>query len=175
MSRQAEQVYALLERKRIPYRRAEHPAVHTIEEMLALSLDQAEAVTKNLFLRDDKKRNYYLVTVRQDRHVDLKALRTLLGSRPLSFASPPDLKRMLGLEPGAVTPFGVLEDQEHIVTVALDAAFRPDRIIGIHPNDNTQTVWLSAADLKQVLQEAGAPFLWLELEPEGAAVPTTEA
>ena len=66
---------------------------------------------KNLFLRDDKKRHYYLVVVKKDKAVDLKGLRALLGSRPLSFASEQDLSRCLGLPKGAVTPLGILNDE----------------------------------------------------------------
>lgn len=154
----------LLEERAIPSQWAQHPAVHTIAEMRALGLKHAEMVAKNLFLRDDKKRNYYLVSVHQDRLVDLKSLRLQLGSRPLSFASPQDLQRLLKLEPGSVTPFRVLHDHQHQVTVVMDTAFRSMRTIGIHPNDNTQTVWLSVSDLETVIRTFGNQFLWVDLD-----------
>ena len=165
MSQPAEQVYACLEALGIPFRRAEHPAVHTMEELLALELPEGGAVAKNLFLRDDKKRAYFLLTLRPDRRADLKALRGLLGCRPLSFASPGDLSALLGLEPGAVTPFGALNDRQRRVQVLLDAAlWEGDGVVGVHPNDNTATVWLRAEDLRRALEARGCPVRVLRLD-----------
>lgn len=92
----------------IPFRVVEHPAAMTIEEIDRFALPNSEAIAKNLFVRDDKKKNYYLITVRKDKKVDLKELRRQLNSRPLSFASENDLKFYLGLNKGAVTPLGIL-------------------------------------------------------------------
>ena len=165
MSQPAEQVYACLEALGIPFRRAEHPAVHTMEELLALELPECGAVAKNLFLRDDRKRNYYLLALRPDRRADLKALGRLLGSRPLSFASPGDLKDLLGLEAGAVTPFGALNDGAGRVQVLLDAAlWEGAGTVGVHPNENTATVWLRTEDLVRVLEARGHPVLAVRLD-----------
>lgn len=91
----------------IPFRVVEHPAAMTIEEIDRFALPNSEAIAKNLFVRDDKKKNYYLITVRKDKKVDLKELCRQLNSRPLSFASENDLKFYLRLNKGAVTPLGM--------------------------------------------------------------------
>ena len=77
----------LLRSRGISFEETRHPPVYTVDDMLALDMPHPDRIAKNLFLRDDKKRNYYLVVSREDRKVDLKALREVLGSRPLSMAS----------------------------------------------------------------------------------------
>ena len=149
-------VYRLLTERGIWHEITEHPAVYNMEEMAAVDLPYPEADGKNLFLRDDKKRHYYLLTLRGDKRVDLKAFRQANGTRPLSFASAEDLQAKLGLLPGAVTPLGALNDREGQVEVFLDQAFLdPPGLIGVHPNDNTATVYLQADDLMQLLRAQG--------------------
>ena len=112
----------------------------------------------------DKKRNYYLITVRGDKRVDLKEFRYKYGTRVLSFASENDLMQVLGLIPGAVTPLGLLNDAECKVQLYLDEAFfAAPGLIGVHPNDNTATVWLRADDLAALIQEHGNPVHIAEL------------
>lgn len=90
-------VYRLLTERGIWHEITEHPAVYNMEEMAAVDLPYPEADGKNLFVRDDKKRQYYLITVRGDKRVDLKAFRQANHTRPLSFASAEDLWDKLGL------------------------------------------------------------------------------
>lgn len=141
-----EEVLSLLRSRGIEFTELHHPAVYTIDEMLALDMPDPEHIAKNLFLRDDKKRQYCLVVCREDRKVDLKALRAVIGSRPLSMASEADLGSYLGLKKGAVTPFGLLNDDGRRVDLVIDSFFRDSRM-GIHPNDNTCTVWVSTEDV----------------------------
>ena len=149
-------VYRLLTERGIWHEITEHPAVYNMEEMAAVDLPYTEADGKNLFLRDDKKRHYYLLTVRGDKRVDLKAFRQANGTRPLSFASAEDLQAKLGLLPGAVTPLGALNDREGQVEVFLDQDFlAPPGLIGVHPNDNTATLWLRMEDLIALLRDHG--------------------
>ena len=143
-------VLSLLEDRGIGFESMRHDPVYTIDDMLALDMPHPEQIAKNLFLRDDKKRNYYLVVSREDRKVDLKALREVLGSRPLSMASEDDLWRFLKLRKGAVTPFGVLNDSEARVDLVIDSFFEGSAM-GIHPNDNTCTVWIGTSDLLSVI------------------------
>ena len=84
----------------------------------------------------------------------MKAFRKRQGLRPLSFASPDDLLAILHLTPGAVTPLGLLNDEERRVHLYVDADFK-DHLIGVHPNDNTATVWLSADDLLSSFKNTG--------------------
>ena len=159
-----QEILALLDERGIRYEVTEHKAVYNMAELAEVVLPYPEADAKNLFVRDDKKRGYYLITVKGDKRVDLKAFRRQNGTRPLSFASAEDLMARLGLIPGAVSPFGLLNDAEHSVTFCLDREFldAPGRI-GVHPNDNTATVWLAAADLLSILQAHGSPTRLVEL------------
>lgn len=151
-----------LNENKIKYEIAEHPAVYTVEEADALNLPHPEAGTKNLFLRDDKKRRYYLVVARENVSINLKELRAKLESRPLTFASEKDLAAILGLIPGAVTPLGVLNDEEHRVEVVLDAALS-GKLIAMHPNENTATIWLREEELTKLISEHGNEIKIVEL------------
>ena len=157
-----EEVLSLLRSRGIGFEEMHHPPVYTIDEMLALDMPDQEHIAKNLFLRDDKKRNYYLVVSREDRKVDLKALREVLGSRPLSMASENDLWEFLKLRKGAVTPFGVLNDPERRVSVTIDSFFQGS-VRGIHPHATTGTVWLGSDDLVSVIGDSCRSLEFREL------------
>lgn len=151
------EICGLLESRNIWYELTEHKAVYNMAELADVVLPYPEADAKNLFVRDDKKRHYYLITVKGGRQVNLRAFRQSQGTRPLSFASEGDLMDILGLTPGAVTPFGLLNDEAHRTQFFLDSAFLdPPGLIGVHPNDNTATVWLKTEDLLAVLEGHGA-------------------
>lgn len=151
-----QEIYRLVAGRGLWHEITEHPAVYNMEEMAAVDLPYPEADGKNLFVRDDKKRQYYLLTLRGDKRVDLKAFRQANGTRPLSFASAEDLQAKLGLLPGAVTPLGALNDREGQVEVFLDQDFlAPPGLIGVHPNDNTATLWLRTEDLIALLRDHG--------------------
>ena len=125
-------------------------------ELSNIEIPYPEYDAKNLFVRDDKKRNYYLITVKGDKRVNLKEFRKNNNTRPLSFASADDLMEIMGLIPGAVTPLGLLNDTECKVTLFLDNDFIGDLgLIGVHPNDNTATVWIKANDLVTLIQQHG--------------------
>ena len=149
------ETYRYLTDHGISYEVTEHQAVYNMAELDSVSLPYRECDAKNLFVRDDKKRNYYLITVKGDKRVDLKEFRRAHGLRNLSFASAEDLMTIMGLFPGAVTPLGLLNDSEHRVKLYLDASFR-DGMIGVHPNDNTATVWLRADDMIRLITESGS-------------------
>lgn len=148
------EIYLYLEERKISYEVTEHPAVFNMEECRKIALPYPEWEAKNLFVRDDKKQNYYLITVAGDRRVDLKEFRRSHALRPLSFASAEELQSILALTPGSVSPLGLLNDSDRRVHFYLDATFRGNRI-GVHPNDNTATVWMSADDLMLLIREHG--------------------
>lgn len=148
------EVYQYLSEHSIHYEVTEHKAVFNMDEMGSVELPYPEFDAKNLFVRDDKKRNYYLITVKGDKRVDLKEFRKEHGLRALTFASADDLMTILKLIPGAVTPLGLLNDEERKVHFYLDAEFI-DNLIGVHPNDNTATVWLPSAALIQLICDHG--------------------
>ena len=151
-----QEIYDLLKKKGIWHENTEHKAVFNMEELDSILLPYPEADAKNLFVRDDKRRSYYLITVKGDKRVDLKEFRRNQGTRSLTFAKADELAAILGLIPGAVTPFGLLNDTEKKVVFYLDETFWDGSgRIGVHPNDNTATVWMKAEDLVQIIREHG--------------------
>lgn len=162
MTDKSQKVCDLFNQMKIDYELVQHQAVYTIDDMLELDLPNMDSVAKNLFVRDDKKRNYYILIVRQEKKVKLKALQEKIGSRTLSFASEDDLNTILGLSKGAVTPLGILNDEERKVQVILDKAFK-NNLIGVHPNENIATVWLNTSDLVKIIQQHGNAVDFVEV------------
>lgn len=159
-----QEIYGYLKENNIWHEITEHSAVYNMEELEAVALPYPDADAKNLFVRDDKRRSYYLITVKGDKRVDLKEFRRTWGTKPLTFVKPEELAEILGLIPGAVSPFGLLNDSERKVVFYIDAAFlRGTGLIGIHPNDNTATVWLKAEDLVRIIGEHGNEVHEVEL------------
>lgn len=153
-----QEIYEYLKEKGITHEITEHDAVVSMKELTSVPLPYPERDAKNLFLLDDKKQKYYLVTVMGDKHVDIKAFRRAHGTRPLNFAPPEALDAIFKVKPGSVSPFGALNDETCEVKVFLDADFfAGSGLIGVHPNDNTATVWLAASDLKTLLESHGTP------------------
>lgn len=151
-----QETYDYLTQKGIEYEVTEHKAVFNMAELDEVNLPYPECDAKNLFVRDDKRRNYYLITVKGNKRVNLKEFRKQNGTKPLTFASPEDLLAIMGLTPGSVTPLGVLNDTELKVHAFIDKDFLAEpQIIGVHPNDNTATVWLKAEDLIRLMREHG--------------------
>ncbi|HBF14477.1 MAG TPA: prolyl-tRNA editing protein [Clostridiales bacterium] len=157
-----QEIYALLDAQGIAYEVTEHGAVYTMEDLAAVPLPHPEADAKNLFVRDDRRQNFYLLTVRGNKRVDLKRFRREQGTRPLSFASDEELFALLGLTAGSVTPFGLLNDTEHRVMLYLDRELTGG-LIGAHPNDNTATVWLKTDDLVTLLRARGCEVRCAEI------------
>ena len=159
-----QEIYDYLQSKGYWHEITEHPAVYNMAEVAELEMPYPESDAKNLFVRDDKRRNYYLITVMAHKKVNLKYFKKNYGTCSLTFASPDELMEIMGLIPGAVTPLGILNDKEHKVKVYLDKDFlnAPKRI-GVHPNDNTATVWLNTEDLVEIIQSHGTELEWAEL------------
>lgn len=149
-----QEIYALLRSKSVPFEITEHRAVYNMAELAEIPLPHPEADAKNLFIRDDKRRGYYLLTVFGEKRVDLKAFRREHQTRPLTFASAGELGELLGLYPGAVTPLGLLNDDACRVKLFMDRDLA-DGLVGVHPNDNTATIWLRTEDLIRLLREHG--------------------
>ena len=151
-----QEIYDLIKSKNIWYEITEHKAVYNMEKLKEIDIPYPEYDAKNLFVRDDKKRNYYLITVKGDKRIDLKEFRRKNETRPLSFASENDLLDIMNLKAGSVTPLGLLNDKDNKVQFYIDKDFIKDKhIIGVHPNDNTATVWLKVEDLIDIIKENG--------------------
>ena len=145
-----------LANRKIWFQVTEHKAVYHMDELSRVDIPYPQANAKNLFVRDDKKRNFYLITVKGDKRVDLKKFRKANQTRPLSFGSESELMEILGLTAGSVTPFGVLNDEEKRVKLFLDRDFfESPGLIGVHPNDNRATDWLRTEDLLNIIREHG--------------------
>lgn len=158
-----QEIYDLLDAQSIWYEVTEHKAVYNMAEVSEIDLPYPEANAKNLFLRDSKRGGYHPITARGDRRVDLKAFWQQSHIRSLNFASPEQLLEILGLIPGAVTPLGLLNDRERVVTLWMDKVFlEPPGLIGVHPNDNTATVWLRTEELLHILRQHGNRVMLFE-------------
>lgn len=154
MNEKIEKCLRVLDAQGVKYALAEHTHADTIEDVIALGLPDGDKIAKNLFVRDDKKLNYYVLTVRQDKHVSLRDAQEKMGSRKLSFASEEELAELLGLTKGSVTPLGYINDSAKKVKFVLDSEFRGGTV-GVHPCDNTATVWLSADELVGLIRKHG--------------------
>ena len=160
---QKQEVKEFLAQHQIPHTWVEHPAVFTIEEMMQLQLEAPEDVAKNLFLRDAKGKRHFLVVIREDKRADLKTLGEKIGVGRLSFASEERLMKYLGLTKGSVTPLGVLNDTDCAVEVIFDADWKDAPSIGVHPNDNTASVFLAFSELEKIVREHGNSVQFLTL------------
>lgn len=159
-----QEIYAYLKENNIRHEITEHKAVYNMAELAEIEIPYPQADAKNLFVRDDKKRNYYLITVKGDKRVNLKEFKQRNHTRSLSFASEEDLMDIMKLIPGSVTPLGVLNDTEKKVQVFLDKEFTKEPgIIGVHPNDNTATVWLKTQDLISIIKGHGNEISVVEI------------
>jgi Ala-tRNA(Pro) deacylase len=131
-----------------------HDPVFTVDQARQIRGDLPGGHSKNLFLRT-KKGAMWLVVSREDRQIDLKEVAVRLGSDRLSFGSPERLMRALGVIPGAVTPFAVINDTEGAVQVVLDRGLLKLDPLNFHPLDNTMTTAISASNLLRFLDATG--------------------
>ena len=151
----------------IAYSYHEHVPLRTVDEAKTVEADLVEPGEtafrlKNLYLRDRKKRNY-LVTLEQDREIDLKALGAQLGGGGLSFGSADRLMEFLGIRPGAVSPLAMVTGVQTGVTFYMDAAARAADRIYMHPLVNDRTIGITPAEFDRVLGHLGVEAHWLEL------------
>src|SRR4051812_3583849 len=144
-------VYAALDALGIEYQRHEHPAVFHAGDA-SLHWDPISGTQcKNLFLRNKKGDRHYLVVLEISKAADLKQLVKLVGDDRLSFGSPERLMNELGLTPGSVSPFGLINDPDGSVRVLIDADLRGAERLIFHPNINTASVVVSWRDLEKFL------------------------
>ena len=143
-----------LEALKISTTTVEHPAVFTVKEAKSLRGELSGGHSKNLFLKD-KKGQLWLLVALEDREINFKALRTSIGSAQLSFAKPELLMEVLGLRPGSVTPFGVINDTSGRVNVVLDKALMTHTVLNFHPMINTATTRITPDGLRSFLIYTG--------------------
>jgi Ala-tRNA(Pro) deacylase len=155
MTERQQPVLDVLAQLQIPYDRHDHPPVAMVAEAEAHWADIAAAHCKNLFLRNQQGDRHYLVILAAAKRADRRQVAEQVGDGKLSFASPERLMRYLGVTPGAVSPFGLINDEARHVRVYVDRdLFQADRI-SFHPNDNTATLVLAVADFERFLAHTG--------------------
>src|SRR3954465_8254207 len=158
MTPQEASVVSRLTELAIPFTRHEHPPVATVDEATAHWAGIEATHCKNLFLRNQKGDRHYLVVLVATKRADLRAVAAQIGDGKLSFASPERLMAHLGVTPGSVSPFGLINDRDHSVRVVLDEDFQTAARLAFHPNINTLTFTISRADFTKFLDACGNPI-----------------
>jgi Ala-tRNA(Pro) deacylase len=149
-------LFAFLDGLGIAYRTVTHPPLFTVADSQKLRGMIPGAHTKNLLLRD-KHDTVVLAVALEDAIIDLKGLHRQLGAGRFSFASAAVMRALIGVEPGAVTPFAVINDPSGRVSVVLDAAMMTEPVLNYHPLVNTMTTSLASQDLVRFLEATGHP------------------
>ncbi|MFP5077483.1 prolyl-tRNA synthetase associated domain-containing protein [Rhizobium sp. YIM 134829] len=154
------ELFAFLDRLGIAHTTKRHAPVFTVAESVALRDEIPGGHTKNLFVKDRKDR-YFLLTVEEHAVVDLKTVHTLIGaSGKVSFGKPEALMDLLGVVPGSVTAFGVINDRANKVTLVLDADLMAEEIVNCHPLRNDATTSIASKDLIRFAEATGhAPLV----------------
>jgi Ala-tRNA(Pro) deacylase len=153
---------ALLEALGIDHETHDHEPVYTVEQGNGVWDTIPGRHCKNLFLKDGKKQ-LWLVTCPSDRVVDLKTLPSRIGSKRLSFGKPDLLLEVLGVTPGSVTPFSLMNDRETRVKVVLDAEMMAEPLCGYHPLDNAATTVITPDGLRRFIAHTGHDVLEADL------------
>ncbi len=148
-------ICAILNQLSVEYNEYDHPPVFTVEEAQKYWKDIPGTHCKNLFLRDNKGKKHFLVILPHNKQVDLKKLGEITGAGRLSFASEQRLDKYLGLTPGSVSPFGLINDTENHVEVFIDEDLSKVSLLGFHPNRNDATLTLSFDGLMQFFEWTG--------------------
>ena len=163
MAATSDELIAYLDSLGIVSTTVEHPPLHTVEDAQALRGDISGGHVKNLFVKD-KKGRLSLLVVGEEAQIDLKRVHERIGAQGrLSFGSPELLEAVWGVRPGAVTPFGAINDTEGRVTVALDAAMMANERLNFHPLVNTRTTGLASGDIVRFLRAVGHDPLIVDL------------
>lgn len=158
-----QKIYDTLAELNIPFTEKTHPPVYTSVEAAEHYVGMPGARAKNLFLRNRKGTQHYLVVITDTKTVDLKELAKLLGESQLGFASPERLHKYLQVKPGSVSPLGLVFDTETHVHVVVDADVMNHELVNFHPNDNVHTLTFSTADFKKYLAHTGQPLQIIKL------------
>lgn len=158
-------VYKTLEMLKISYDRFTHPAMNTIAELNKYNTEGDDIVhCKNLFLRNSKGDKHYLVLTEPDKRANTRRLARQIKSTRLSFASPERLEKYLGLDPGAVSPFGLINDKNKDVEVLIDRDLDGRQKITFHPNINTASVTISYEDFRRYIEWCGNKIIYVDVE-----------
>ena len=163
MTDQADEVCRALDAMAISYEKYAHPPVFTAEEAAEHWAGIPAAGVKNLFLRNKKGNRHYLVILEIGKQADLRHLVRIIGDDRLSFGSPERLMSAMGLTPGSVSPFGLLNDASHSVRVIVDEDLRHVEKLIFHPNINTASLTISVADFERFLAARENHVRWIKV------------
>lgn len=171
-----EDLYALFDRLGVAWRTIDHPPVFRVEEGREIKAAMPGGHTKNLFLKDAKGQAW-LVSALGDTRIDLKTLHKAIGSARLSFGSEALLWELLGVRPGSVTVFALINDRERRVKLVLDRALFDHALANFHPLSNDATTAIASADLLTVVRALGYEPQVVDFAAlaAGAAAPTSGA
>jgi Ala-tRNA(Pro) deacylase len=156
-------LYDLFETLGIQFEYHEHPPVATIEDAILHWKDYNSGRCKNIFFRNHKGNRHYLVILEHLRQLDIHDLEKRLRQGKLTFASDQRLKKYLGLEPGSVSPFGLINDNERHVHLFIDEKLRESDRLAFHPNVNTATLVISKPDFLRFLDHTGNTYEFIKL------------
>ena len=141
----------------------EHAPLFTVEDSQSLRGQIEGAHSKNLFLKDAKA-NFFLISIEESASIDLKKTMQQIQSKKLSFAKPEYLQDILGIEPGSVSPFALLNDTKKQVKFYLDRSFLDSETVNFHPLINTATVNISPQNLIELIEKYHNPVNYIDLE-----------
>ena len=158
-----EKLYKLFEELGIEFNYIEHPPTPTIEDARKYWTALDGKHCKNIFLRNHKGDKHYLVLLDCDKSIAMHDLEHILHEGKLSFASEKRMDKYLGLKPGSVTPFGLINDENHEVIVFIDSTLQQADRLAFHPLDNRATVSILRTDLIRLLEHLGNRYEWKEL------------
>lgn len=153
-----EQVKVVLDKLAIPFQIVEHPAVYTTEEADKYIEGMKGVRTKSLFLTNKKKTVFYLVFMADDKRLDMKHFAEIVNEKHIKFASEENLMAKLGLKPGSVSIFGLLNNHDKDVQVYFERDIVGDVPLTFHPNDNTKTMFIAVDDLFRFLKTEGYEY-----------------
>ena len=160
---QCQIVYNKLDELNIKYDVLEHPPALTTADA-DMYLEGLEGVrTKSIFLSNKKRNAYYLIVVYASKRLDMKELDRMLGEKSMHFCSTEKLAEKLSLYPGAVSLFGILNNDERDVKICFDRDILQERLITFHPNDNTKTLFISVKDMFKFIAALGYEYTVLDL------------
>ncbi|HHV39826.1 MAG TPA: prolyl-tRNA synthetase associated domain-containing protein [Bacteroidales bacterium] len=164
MEDRKDKVLRQLEEWGIMYRIYQHPPLPTAEEAIAYWKDIEAQHCKNLFFRNHKGNKHYLVVFDWKKVLPIHKIEKMLKQGKLTFASPKRMTRYLGVEPGSVSPFGLLNDADNHVILFLEEGLKNVEEISFHPNDNRFTVVISQEDFRKYLDLMGNPYVFLDMD-----------
>ena len=164
MPTSSEELMARFKEMGIEFELYHHEAVYTVEESEKVDAEIPGTHCRNLFLRDKKKKNF-LVVLQNATNVDMKKLPPVIGSDRLSFGSADRLWQYLGVRPGSVCPFAIMNDKDNQVKILLDKSMMETDIVNYHPLLNTMTVGLKPADLIKFIESTGHEAHIVDLSP----------